>query len=133
MNTSFLEDMIRCDIDLFFFLQFEDGNDQTIIKDVALINPKTSNNTNNYKIHPFEVIQQSNDSRFSLQIKFERNYKGIGGIIINYHLMCTTLVLVASINFLIDPKVVPGRAGMLVTLFLVLANFFSGAQVVTKI
>ena len=112
-----------------FFLQFEDDNNQTIIKEVALINPKTSNNTNNYKIHPFEVIQQSNDSRFSLQIKFERNYKGIGGIIINYHLMCTTLVLVASINFLIDPKVVPGRAGMLVTLFLVLANFFSGAQV----
>ena len=27
------------------------------------------------------------------------------------------------------PKVVPGRAGMLVTLFLVLANFFSDAQV----
>ena len=43
--------------------------------------------------------------------------------------MCATLVLVAAVNFLIDPKVVPGRAGLLVTLFLVLANFFSDAQV----
>ena len=44
--------------------------------------------------------------------------------------MCATLVLVAAVNFLIDPKVVPGRAGLLVTLFLVLANFFSDAQVI---
>ena len=46
--------------------------------------------------------------------------------------MCATLVLVAAVNFLIDPKVVPGRAGLLVTLFLVLANFFSDAQVPSK-
>ena len=43
--------------------------------------------------------------------------------------MCGMLILVASINFLIDPKVVPGRAGLLVTMFLVLTTFFSDAQV----
>ena len=47
----------------------------------------------------------------------------------NYNLMCAIIVLVSSVNFLVDPKVVPGRAGVLVTLFLVLTNFFCNAQV----
>ena len=68
-------------------------------------------------------------STFGLRISFERNTAGISGILMNYHFMCATLVLVASINFLVDPDVVPGRAGLLVTLFLVLTNFFSNAQV----
>ena len=89
-----------------------------------------SNNTNKYIIHPFEIIKHSNDSNtFGIEIRFERNSEGIGGILITYHLICILLVSAASINFLIDPKVVPGRAGILVTLFLVLANFFIGAQV----
>ena len=62
-------------------------------------------------------------------MSFERNSKGRTGILVNYHLMCATLVLVASINFLIDPNVVPGRAGLLITLYLVLTSFFSSAQV----
>ena len=68
-------------------------------------------------------------STFGLRISFERNTEGISGILMNYHFMCATLVLVASINYLVDPDVVPGRAGLLVTLFLVLTNFFSNAQV----
>ena len=86
-----------------------------------------SNNTNNYIINPLRIMQNSNESSFTIQISFERNSKG--GVLIRYHLMCALLVITASLNFLIDPKVVPGRAGMLVTLFLVLANFFSDAQV----
>ena len=62
-------------------------------------------------------------------MSFERNTEGINGILINYNMICATLVLVATVNFLIDPRVVPGRAGLLVTLFLVLANFFTSAQV----
>ena len=80
-------------------------------------------------IKPFEVYQLSNGSSFVIRVSFERNAEGINGILINYHLMCGTLVLVATVNFLIDPKIVPGRAGLLVTLFLVLANFFTCAQV----
>ena len=75
----------------------------------------------------FEVY--ANGSSFGIGISFERNMKGTSGILINYHFTCATLVLIASINFLIDPNVVPGRAGLLVTLFLVLTNFFSAAQV----
>ena len=91
-----------------------------------------SNDTNNFFLNPFEVYHSNDPTTFGIQIRFERNFKGITGILISYHLMCATLVLVASINFLVDPKVVPGRAGLLVTIFLVLANFFSGAQV-TKV
>ena len=92
--------------------------------------PKLSNNTNDYIVHPFEIVQRSNDTtKFGIQISLERNSEGINSILINYHLMCATLVMVSAINFLVDPKVVPGRAGLLVTLFLVLANFFSDAQV----
>ena len=100
-----------------------------IINKIALIDPHMSNNTSKYFIKPFEVHKNSNGSSFFIQIDFERNVEGINGILINYHLMCGTLVLVATVNFLVDPKVVPGRAGLLLTIFLVLANFFSCAQV----
>ena len=72
----------------------------------------------------------TSNMKFGIQISFERNSKGINGILINYHLISSVLVLVAAINFLIDPKVVPGRAGLLVTLFLVMTGFFSDAQVI---
>ena len=100
-----------------------------IINKITSIDSKMSNDTNKYIIKPFEVYKHSNGSSFVIRVNFERNAEGINGILINYHLMCATLVLVATVNFLIDPKVVPGRAGLLVTLFLVLANFFTCAQV----
>ena len=97
------------------------------VKTIELKNSKLSNDTNNYIVKPFG--KYTNGSSFGIHISFERNTKGTIGILINYNFMCATLVLIASINFLIDPKVVPGRAGLLVTLFLVLTNFFSAAQV----
>ena len=103
----------------------------TYIGDMMLSNINMSNNTNNYIINPLRIIQYSNDSsKFAIQISFGHSLGGITGILISYHMMCALLVVTASLNFLIDPKVVPGRAGMLVTLFLVLANFFSDAQVI---
>ena len=51
------------------------------------------------------------------------------GYLIRYHLVCAALVFIGSISFFIEPKIVPGRSGLLVTLFLVLAAFFSNAQV----
>ena len=90
---------------------------------------KLSNDTNDYNINSIEVYHFNHTSRFGIHVRFERNTNGIISILINYHMICAMLVFVASINFLIDPKVVPGRAGMLVTLFLVLANLFTGAQV----
>ena len=76
-----------------------------------------------------KIFRISNPAMFGIELKFERNIKGF---IIKYHLMCGTLASIASISFLIEPKVVPGRAGLLVTLFLVLSNFFTNALVSTS-
>ena len=84
---------------------------------------------NGYIIKSIEKHLSKNATSFGLEIRFERNDRGKTGILINYHLMCAILAMAASINFLIDPKVVPGRAGLLVTLFLVMTGFFSDAQV----
>ena len=65
---------------------------------------------------------------FGVEFHFETN---IIGFLVRYYLICGILVcLISSISFMIKPSVVPGRAGLLVTLFLVLANFFSLAQVI---
>ena len=81
---------------------------------------------NGYSIKMKKIYRISNPAMFGIELKFERNIKGF---IIKYHLMCGTLASIASISFLIEPKVVPGRAGLLVTLFLVLSNFFTNALV----
>ena len=88
-----------------------------------------NNDTNSYSIKSFEAIASNDTGKFGIKVRFEHNSKSYHGLLINYNLMCGMLVIVASINFLIDPKVVPGRAGLLVTLLLVLTNFFSDAQV----
>ena len=97
------------------------------VKRILLEKPQLRNDTNNYVIKPFENYTKG--SLFGIQIRFERNNKGTIGILIYYHFICATLALVASINFLINPNDVSGRAGLLVTLFLVLTNFFSATQV----
>ena len=93
-------------------------------------------NDNNRVIDDYMITSiegYNNSAQFGINIEVERTMEGIANILLNYHMICAILVIVASINFLIDPKVVPGRAGMLVTLFLVLTTFFSDAQVKTRI
>ena len=88
-----------------------------------------SNDTDDYILKPIEEYHTNYTTRFGIKISFERNPSGITEKLMNYHLMCSMLVMISSINFLVDPKCVPGRAGLLVTLFLVLTSFFSAAQV----
>ena len=88
-----------------------------------------STNINGYTLKSFEIIHTNGLANFDIEIILKHNSEGTNGILISYHWMCAMLVVIASINFLIDPKVVPGRAGLLVTLFLVLTAFFSDAQV----
>ena len=97
------------------------------IGEIDLISKKLNDNINGYIIKSIEKHLSKNATSFGLKIRFERSTSN--GILINYHLMCAILAMAASINFLIDPKVVPGRAGLLVTLFLVMTGFFSDAQV----
>ena len=87
-----------------------------------------SNDTNGYLLKSFEIIQPNDAAKFGLKIKFERNSKRTNGILINYHLMCAMLVLVASTNFVFDAKD-SNRSCMLIALLLVQTSYFSAAQV----
>ena len=108
--------------------------DLAFIDEFLLVNPKMSNHTNDYAINAFETFIHQNHSsyaeqyRFGIKIHFGRNYEGILGILINYHMICAILVLLASINFLFEPRDT-NRSCMLIALILVLATFFSAAQV----
>ena len=85
-----------------------------------------SNDINGYYIKSFEGF--ASKAKFGIKIRFEHNSKASGGFLIKYHLMCAILVLVASANFLIDPKD-SNRAAILVALLLVFTNILSPAQV----
>ena len=75
-----------------------------------------------------KFISNTSSVVFGVEFNFETN---VVGYLVRYYLICCILVaLVSSISFMIKPSIVPGRAGLLVTLFLVLANFFSLAQVI---
>ena len=87
-----------------------------------------SNDTNDYTINSIEPYHFNRTSKFGIHFAFERNSKGIYGILINYNLMCAMLVLVASASFLIDPKD-SNRAAILVALLLVFATMLSSAKV----
>ena len=88
-----------------------------------------SNTTSNYNIKPLKVNAYSNySSEFALQINFERNSEGITGILLQYHLICAILVILASINFLFDAKDT-NRSCLLAALLLVMTTIFSVGQV----
>ena len=94
-----------------------------------MIKPIESNDTNSFLIKSFEtVLSTASAPNFGVKIIFERNLDGRHGILISYHLMCGMLVLVASINFLIDPKD-SNRAAILIALLLILATIFNATKV----
>ena len=90
--------------------------------------PIKSNDTNSFWIKSFEIVRSEWTAEFGVKIKFERNIDGQNEILISYHLMCGILVLVASINFLIDPKD-SNRAAILIALLLILATIFNATKV----
>ena len=100
-----------------------------MVEKIANELPKLSDNTNGYIIKSIE--EYHSNLKFGIQIEFKRNYMSQSGILINYHLICAMLVLAASINFVFDAKDT-NRSCILVALLLVLATFFSDAQVIVK-
>ena len=87
-----------------------------------------SRKKNDYNIKNFEEYSLKNPARFGVKISFERDSKETNGVLINYNLMSAIIVLVSSVNFLIDPKD-SNRAAILIALILVLATVFQAAQV----
>ena len=49
-------------------------------------------------------------------------------IIIQVYLTSTSLVIVSWLSFIIQPSIIPGRMGLLVTVFLVIINIFIGVK-----
>jgi len=91
-----------------------------------------SNHDDKNSVSGFTITKErkyfSNTSAvFGVEFQFETN---IVGYLIRYYLICGILVsLISAISFMIKPSIVPGRIGLLITIFLVLASFFSLAQV----
>ena len=81
-----------------------------------------------YVINTPRAYHMNNPAIFGIQIDFSRNYKVF---IFKYYVLCGILVSTASFSFLIDPKCVSGRAGLLLALLLILSNFFIYAQVIS--
>ena len=124
-------DLFQYNNTFFKTFQFEDRKNETVIDNIRLkINPKMSKKKNRYIIKAFEEYSLRDPARFGINFTFKRDIEATYDILLNYNLMCAIIVLVPAVNFLVDPKVVPGRAGILVTLFLVLTNFFGDAQVI---
>ena len=91
------------------------------------MNPTIAKNPGGYSHFKGTPTELSNmPSVFGIKFEFSRDPTGF---IVKYHMITGVLVIIGGISFLVDPKIVPGRMGLLVTLFLVLANFFSNAQV----
>ena len=102
--------------------------DQTTIHNFMLKSPKEKLRRG-YEIS-YHAINEANPAAFGILIKFKRRQSEF---VIEYYLPCGILVFIASISFLIDPSVVPGRCGLLVMLFLVFTNFLSNLKVLHKI
>jgi len=69
-----------------------------------------------------------NFSLAGFQFSFKRH---MAKYVWNYHFPSGLFVLVSWVSFLISPSVVPGRMGLLVTLFLVLTNMFNTINTVS--
>ena len=83
---------------------------------------------NDYTIKSIEEYHSNNTTVFGITISFKRSLEGMTGILINYHAMCSMLVFVACIGFLIDPKDT-NRLNLLVVLLLVVVSMLNVGQV----
>ena len=110
-------------------MQFEDEKEETDVDVDDLESPKLNTDLNDYEITVIELEERKTEEKIGIRIHFQRNPSGINGILINYHIICGTLVMVSSTNYLIEPKDPSARAGELIAIFIVLATYFTAGQV----
>jgi len=70
-----------------------------------------------------------NYSHAGFRIYFYRNI--VGGLLSGFYLPTGLLSLISMISFGINPEVVPGRLGLLVTLYLITSNVYNAVQAPT--
>ena len=78
-----------------------------------------------YKIN-MNVFNYTEYGSFGVAINLQRYSEPF---IFKYYIPCSALTIITSMSFFVPPKVVPGRGGMMVTMFLVLTNIFSNSKV----
>merc|ERR1711994_223721 len=87
-------------------------------KDMFNIDDK--NHVSGFTITKERKFFSNTSAVFGVEFHFETN---VIGYLIRYYLICGILVsLISSISFMIKPSIVPGRIGLLITIFLVLAS-----------
>jgi len=67
-------------------------------------------------------------SEAAIQIRLARNKIGLLKIIWGYYVTTGTFSMMSLLSFFVDPSVVPGRMGMLVTLYLMLINSHNSVE-----
>ena len=115
---------IYTDFFLKYYFQIENRENEISIGNVTL--NYVERGVSGFTIELSKLKPMDNPPRFGILIKLDR----ISSVyLMKYYGVCMILVIAGSGSFLIDPKVVSGRNGILVTLLLVTSNFFSMAQV----
>ena len=86
---------------------------------------------------PFNIDLTSIDSFTMIDNEFEYSFTGmhmefkrnsIGVLISGYYVPTTTFSVFSLVSYFIDPNIVPGRLGLLVTLDLIFANVYNSVE-----
>ena len=109
-----------------YHFQFVDGR-KRLMKNLKLEYDSNSEWLQEYNIKVSKIGNKTNETEIiGMTFHLQRYSKPF---IEKYHIPCIVLIILTSVSFFVPPKLVPGRGGMLVTLFLVLSNTSSASKV----
>ena len=109
-----------------YHFQFVDGR-KRLMKNLKLEYDSKSEWLQEYNIKVSKIGTKTNETEIvGMTFHLQRYSKPF---IEKYHIPCIVLIILTSVSFFVPPKLVPGRGGMLVTLFLVLSNTSSASKV----
>ena len=87
-----------------------------------------------FKSLPSDVFFENgyNYSKAVIEINFNRTNTSRKKIFNNFYISCGTFAGLSLVSFFIKPDVVPGRMGLLITLYLILANSYASFKAPSK-
>ena len=111
------------------FLQFENQLQQ--YAPMKLINDGIDYDNCNERLQQYfiKVLAFNDTDNSAVGMTFHLHRYSVP-FIFKYYLPCFALIILTSLSFFITPKMVPGRGGMLVMLFLVLNNIYATSKVI---
>ena len=112
-----------------YHFQFVDGRER-LLKNLKLEYDSKSEWLQEYNIKVSRIGNKKNETEtVGMTFHLQRYSKPFIG---KYYIPCIVLIILTSVSFFVPPKLVPGRGGMLVTLFLVLSNTSSASKVLQQ-